>query len=255
MKPGISGSLTTAALLAFGSSIGAAQPSSQAICSMAASYFGAGGVPASTELLLMSESLSERAQWTPLAANSDTPFSKPTHTVYLAYFFSGPYVVFFNGPGSARAGVLSVKASVSTAVGNPRTSSVELHRPAIPPGADRCEPRGLPRIEERHVSINEYIDYHKRTGNSSGIEDFHFQYPFGISECAHTDRPQDVAATFQFENVKPTPSTTVVARLFGTGSALAADENTFSHLRSELHYYSSNGTTPMCVGFQVAVNS
>jgi hypothetical protein len=233
-----------------------AQPTTNAICAAARSYFSSGDAPAGTELLLMSESLVKNAQWTALPPwASDTPFSRSAGAVYFAYFFSAPYVPYF-GDTSEQAGAISIKISVATDVTSDRTSTIVLYRPPIQAGTNRCERRGRPAINGRHVGINEYIDYHNRTGNSSNIEDFHFRYPYGTTNCANTDRPEDVARTFQFDGLKPAPSDTIVARLFGNyiGSSYAMNANAFSHLQSELHYYNRTGVSSACVGFEVPVN-
>lgn len=250
------GPLTVGALLAT-SVIGSAQPLSQSICAAAVNYFGAAGVPANTELLLMSEALASSSRWTPLSVGRDAPFSQGTRAVYLAYFFSAPYVTVYGANDSQNTGAISIKVAVATDPSNRGTSTIDLHRPAISRGTNRCERRGLPAIENRHVGINEYIDYHNRNGNSSNIEDFHFQYPYGTAECAYTDRPQEVAATFQFNGVKPIGSNTAVARLFGGyfGTAIAAETSGFSNLRSELHFYSRAGGAPGCIGFLAPVNT
>jgi len=233
-----------------------AQPPSLQICSAAQNYFGSGNVP-NGEIILMAEALSASAKWTPLTQLGDTPFSHTTHVVYLAYFFSAPYVTYPGAEGSDPAGAISIKVSVATAQRSARTTAVELYRPGIPRGANRCESHGLPAINNRSVDVNEYIDYHDRRGNSSNIEDFHLRYPYGRTKCAYTDRPQAVAGTFQFEGVEHLPSSTIATRLFGSGDAYANNSGKpFSRLRSELHYYNRSGaTTPTCIGFEVPVNS
>jgi hypothetical protein len=231
-----------------------AQPLSQLICLSAQSYFGQN--PPAAEVLLASNSISSGAQWVP-ASSDKSPIGQNDPAVYLAYFFSAPYGAF-SGPGQEAAGAISIKVSVIKEQKAERTSSIELYRPAIPRGANRCEPSGRRAIEVRRLGINEYIDYHARRGNSSNVEDFHFQYPYAKTECARTDRPQAVSDTFQFDAVKPISNDTVAALLFGrfVGVVYALNTNDFSRLRTELHYYNrTNTTTPACVGFQIPLSN
>jgi hypothetical protein len=249
-------SLLASGALIFSSLVSSAQPPSLEICTAAQNSLRPGDIP-NGEVLLMTEALSSHPKWRVLAPNNDTPFGQTTHLIYLAYFFSAPYVQFYGAEGSESAGAISIKVSVMTAQSAARTASIELYRPAIERGANRCESRGLPAINNRSVGINEYMDYHGRRGNSSNIEDFHFRYPYGRTRCAYTDRPQAVADTFRFEGVERVASNTIATRLFGRflGEAYATNGQSFSRLRTELHYYARSGTTPACVGFEIPVNS
>jgi hypothetical protein len=228
-----------------------AQPLSQQICANAQSFFGR-NVPSGTEILLASTYNSAAAKWAPLDFKS-SPLDRTIQVIYLAYFFSAPYTAF-SASGQEATGAVSIKIAVVKDEQAAKTSTVELYRPAIPPGSNRCERGGRRAIEDRHVGINEYIDYHARSGSSSDVEDFHFQYPYGGTQCARTDRPQTVSDSFQFEDVKPISNDTVAALLFGRffGVAYALNANDFSKLRTELHYYNrTNATVPTCVGFQI----
>src|SRR5262249_54897173 len=129
-----------------------------------------------------------------------------------------------------------------------KATSVELYRPAIERGTNRCEPRGKPAVENRRVEINQYIEYHDRTGSNDDLEDFHFRYPYNSSGCARTDRPREVAVTFQFPKVEPTTGGPGIAAFIS--SAYAAHHE-FSTLRSELHYYNRSNGTISCVGFRL----
>src|SRR5262249_18717609 len=122
------------------------------------------------------------------------------NNIYLAYFF--------NQAGFERSGAVSIKVSVMESSYN-KATSVELYRPAIGRNTNRCEPTGRRAVENTRVPIKEYVDYHWRVGSSNDLEDFHFSNPYGTNDCARTDSPQEVAASFQFPY---TPKSSVVAQ-------------------------------------------
>ncbi len=227
------------------------QTQSRSICSAALTYLATANRTPRDEGLFVSGSLSARSAWVPLT-QAGSGLAVASRTAYLAYFFSAPFV----GPSSSQAaGAMSIKVSVLRRDEAPKARSIEAYRSEIPRGSNRCEPRGRREITNRRVPINEYIDFHERRGSSSDLEDFHFRYPYGTDQCANTNRPAEVAATFQFPNVRHTTGDTVVARVFGQyfGQAYAVNHD-FSQLRTELHYYRAAGSTPACVGFHVPFN-
>jgi hypothetical protein len=224
----------------------AAQPISRAICEAVQADMAkrGGSNGASQDSLVISRSLAPDSQWTPLSQVGPNSIGADVGTVYLAYVF--------NTHSFEPAGAVSVKMSVFKEATTDKTKSIELYRPAIAKGTNRCESRARRAVENLRVPINEYIDYHSRRGNSSTIEDFHISYPSGAIDCSRTDRPDEVAGTFQFPDVNPTTGDTLVARVIGSyiGQAVALNHD-FSSLRSELHYYNRVNTQPSCVGFQI----
>jgi hypothetical protein len=230
----------------------AGQSASNKICAAATSYLAASRTPIGEEALFASGTLSPGGAWTPLL-QGDTAVGTPASSVYLAYFFHAPYV--YNARNTEAVGAVSIKISVLSGENTPKTGSVELYRSAIARGTNRCEPRGRTEIDDRRARINEYIDYHAKKGSSSNLESFHFQYPYAATECARTDRPDEVAATFQFPGVNRTTGDTLIARVLGeyVGQAYALNHE-FSLLRSELHYYHRADSTPACVGFLVPLS-
>jgi hypothetical protein len=229
----------------------AGESASNKICAAATSYLVAKKIPIGAETLLASATID--GAWIPLP-HSDTAVGAPPSAVYLAYFFYAPYV--YNARSTEAVGAVSIKISVLRGENTPKTTSIALYRSAIARGTNRCEPYGRTEIDERRVRINEYIDHHAKRGNSSNLESFHFRYPYATSECARTDRPDEVAATFQFPGVNRTSGDTLIARSLGEyfGQAYALNHE-FSLLRSELHYYHRADTmTPACVGFLVPLS-
>jgi hypothetical protein len=223
-----------------------AQSISQQVCAATQRYLAQRGTTIGEEALLASVALSNGSPWFQLSQSNSNDVTRGGN-IYLAYFF--------NRPDSGPAGAVSIKISVFQEPNTNKATRIELYRPAIERGANRCEPRGRPAVENRRVWINEYIDYHSRTGSSSDLEDFHFSYPHDTNSCPRTDRPQEVAQTFQFPDVKPTTGTTLTARLIGPliGQAYAV-QHEFSTLRSELHYYRRANGMASCVGFRVPLN-
>jgi hypothetical protein len=241
-------SLVLAGAIAGSVVTGAAQPLSYRICMAAQEYLARTRTPLGEDMLLWSDSLSKYDVWGQLVRDSTNSVGRDVHTVYLAYLFRGEGFRF------EPAGAVSIKMSVIQAPGTTKTPVIELYRPAIDRGTNRCERRGRPVFENQQIRINEYIDYHDRRGSSSTLENFHFRYPFGVNGCAATDQPE-VIQTFQFPDVSPTSGDTLISRLFGSGQAYALN-HTFSKLRSELHYYqNATAPTPICVGFSIPLNA
>jgi hypothetical protein len=221
-----------------------AQPGSEVICSAAQNFLARTHTDIQFDSLLASESLTAATQWNAQQQATPGAVSRNGHAVYFAYLF--------NKRDPDAAGAVSIKVSVVATAPQDRTPSIELYRPAIAKGSNRCEPRGRTAIEGRHVRINEYIDYHSRRGSTSNIEDFHFRYPVGGTNCGRTDEPNAAAESFQFPDVNPTTGDTVASRIFGSyiGQSYALNHQ-YSFLKSELHYYHVGNASLACVGFEV----
>jgi len=210
------------------------------ICSAAASFLARERIPIQDGMVLIAGRGSPT--WSISAIESRTTLPPQFSEAYLAYFMSRSY------PATG-----AVSAKISLAIANPadKTNYVDVYRPAIEPGTNSCERRGRATIDRR-VRVNQYIDYHDPnigTLNST-LEDFHFRYPRDDNRCARTNDPSAVRA-FQFEGVDRTQGDTFVARTFSiTGTAFAIG-NSFSTIRSELHYRPNVDTAGTCVGFSV----
>ena len=222
-----------------GSVVPSASQSTQQICSEARQYLTENRIPAPEETLYVKKSSN---LWVPLSQLGPNPVTRGGN-IAVAYFFNRPY--------SAPAGAMSVKISVfHEPKVTTKAETIELYRPRIERGANRCEPRGKRAIENARLEINEYIDFHARTGSNTDIEDFHFRYPYGSDACARTERAGEVAGTFQFRDVKPTTGGSFIARNFGTLVGVAhALNHEFSNLRSELHYYNRRTAHSRASGF------
>ncbi len=227
-----------------------AQPNSQQVCAAAQQYLAQSGIAIGEEGLFASGAISPGSTWVQVSQ-----FIPPSLAVtrggniYLAYFF--------NRMGSEPTGAVSVKVSVYQTENTEKANRVELYRSAIERGTNRCESGGrLAFDDKRGVSVKEYVDYHWRQGSNDVLETrFHFRYPFrdqyGTNRCARTDQPAEVAATYQFPGT-PSPPNNLFARIL-VGQAYAFPES-FSRLRSELHYYNRGNGTISCVGFTVPLN-
>ncbi len=159
------------------------------------------------------------------------------------------YVAYLRQSWTGDAGALSVRIAAPAENGRPRTNQVELLRPAIRRGVNRCEPRGR-RTIDRTVRVNQYIDYHRRDAMNSSLEDFHFAYPTTDRSCTRTDR-KEAKESYLFENVERSAGDSFIARNFRfIGPAYGVTHN-YGSLRSELHYRAPDRPGLVCAGFRV----
>jgi len=231
-----------------------AQPPSEMICTSATRYLAVNQLPIKNGMMLTTSDYRNSASWQAAAAptlgtlvDTNSPQIKVSGEVgqiYLAYFMARYF---------PSTGAVSAKVSVVDDAKNP-TNYVDVYRPPIARGEDRCEPRGRAQIERR-VRVNEYIDYHDPAagGLSSTLEDFHFSYPVDETHCRRTNDQSTVAA-FQFDGVTRTKNDSYIARIFPiVGTAYAVTHN-FAILRSELHYRANVDSAGTCIGFVVPLS-
>lgn len=226
----------------------AAQPLTQQICASATAYLARQHTEIQDSMLLIAGDLSGTA-WSPAPplffGQSQMPMQPTYDKAYLAYFVKRSI---------PSAGAISAKISLRSLAGD-KTNGVNVYRPAIARGENRCERRGR-AVVDRTIRVNEYIDYHSPVvgGVSSTLEDFHFSYPGENDRCAQTNDQANIS-TFQFDNVERTQGDTFIARTFPiVGTAYAIGHN-FALLRSELHYRAQVGEAGTCVGFFVPLSN
>jgi hypothetical protein len=165
---------------------------------------------------------------------------------------SALYMAYIRPTHFDAAGALSVRIAIPAEGKVQPTNEVEIYRPAIAPGLNRCEPRGRKTID-RSVRVNQYIDYHARGAANSSLEDFHFAYPVQTRTCFRTDRTQRSRDSHLFEDVRPTQGDSFFGRNFRFITPAYAIGHTYASLRSELHYRPSAQLGVSCVGFKVAL--
>jgi hypothetical protein len=230
-----------------------AQPTSETICAAAAAYLRQTGTPPQDGMLLATNRITSGSSWKRepdlILGKSEIKVSENIDKVYISYFLSRD---------TPTAGALSARIALLITDARDRTNYIDVFRPAIARGYNRCEPRG--RVElERRVRVNEYIDYHDPAarGVSSTLEDFHFSYPVGADGTGSCKRTDDAktSKSFLFENVSKTKNESLISRLFSiTGTAYAINHD-FSILRSELHYRQGAASLATCFGFLVPVGN
>ena len=227
--------------------VGAQNPSEQ-ICALSTAFLAKKQLPIQNGMLLAIDGSGSGDLW----KSANPPSYGPTDPnnpqltvshdrgqVSLAYFMTQYY---------PSTGAILAKVSVQ---GDAKTASnyVDVYRPAIARGANRCEPRGRATVERR-VRVNEYIDYHDPNagGLSSTLEDFHFSYPTGTNQCAQTNDSATIR-TFQFDGVTRTQGDSFISRNFSIVGTAFAITHSFSILRAELHYRANVDAAGTCVGF------
>lgn len=220
----------------------AAQTSSGRICAAATAYLSRTGAALPGRAILAAASLA--GDWktsiaTPLAPGTLRANQNVDHL----------FVAYFRAAAPEQPGVVSIRIALKAGPNELPTNLVEIVRPAIPRGTNRCESRGRPELNDT-VRVNQYIDYHDRGGTSSSMENFHFRYPVNVADCARTDNPF-TRQSFAFENVTPTRGDTLIGRLFPIIGTAYAVTHQYSRLRSELHYRSTVQPGAICVGFNV----
>ncbi len=162
------------------------------------------------------------------------------------------YVAYVRPKAFEDAGAVSVRIAVPAAENQKPTNEVEIYRPAISPGINRCESAGRYEIDTT-VRINQYIDYHAEGGTraNSTLEDFHFSYPVYPRNCVKTDRGA-LRRTFAFgSDVTRTQGDTLAQRYLRFVGPAYAVTHKFSRLRSELHYRPAAQLNVTCIGFTV----
>lgn len=165
------------------------------------------------------------------------------------------YVAYVRPKPFEEAGAVSVRIAVPAGDHGKPTNEVEVYRPAITQGTNRCEPAGRYGIDTT-VRLNQYIDYHAEAGAraNSTLEDFHFSYPVHPRSCVKTDRGQ-LRRTFAFgSDVTRTQGDTVAQRYLRFIGPAYAVTHKFARLRSELHYRPAAQLNIACIGFTVPMN-
>jgi hypothetical protein len=165
------------------------------------------------------------------------------------------YVAYVRPKPFEEAGAVSVRIVVPAGEHGKPTNEVEVYRPAIPRGTNRCESAGRYAIDTS-VRLNQYIDYHAEGGArlNSTLEDFHFSYPVYPTTCVKTDRGS-LRRTFAFgSEVTRTQGDTVAQRYLRFIPSAYGVTHKFSRLRSELHYRPAAQLNIACIGFTVPLN-
>ena len=165
------------------------------------------------------------------------------------------YVAYVRPKGFEDAGAVSVRIAVPAGDHGKPTNEVEVYRPAIARGTNRCEPVGRYEIDTT-VRLNQYIDYHADGGSraNSTLEDFHFSYPVYPRNCVKTDRGS-LRRTFAFgSDVTRTQGDTLAQRYFRFVPPAYGVTHKFARLRSELHYRPAAQLNVACIGFTVPLN-
>lgn len=221
--------------------------SPEGVCAAAVAFLSARQTSLQDRSLLISSNLSARDwTWAPpslLFGASEFSVRSDADWVYLAYFLVRD---------ASDAGAISAKISVLTSTEEKPTNYIDLYRPEIKRGTNRCERRGRASIANRSVRVNQYIDYHDPNvgGVNSDLEDFHFSYPAGDKDCLSTSAVPTLKA-FKFDNVERTEGDTFIARNFSFIGTAYAVGHKFSFLRSELHYRTSADLNGTCIGFAI----
>jgi hypothetical protein len=165
------------------------------------------------------------------------------------------YVAYVRPKAFEDAGAVAVRIAVPAGEYGKPTNEVEVYRPAIARGTNRCEPVGRYEIDTT-VRLNQYIDYHADGGGraNSTLEDFHFSYPVYPRNCVKTDRGS-LRRTFAFgSEVTRTQGDTLAQRYLRFIGPAYGVTHKFARLRSELHYRPAAQLTAACIGFTVPLN-
>lgn len=220
------------------------QTPSERICTAARAYLAKESRPIVGSLTLVAPDLGAR-KWTVVDTAGLTAASNVRRL----------YVAYFRAPGFEPAGAISVRTTLRAADNESGTNFVELYRPAIDRGLNRCETRGRGEVNAS-VRLNAYIDYHdpNRGGGNSSLEDFHFSYPTAANSCKRTDDSSG-RRNFAFPDVTRTQGDTVLGRYVRFVGPAYAVNNRYAKLRSELHYRASAQLNTLCVGFEIGLNA
>lgn len=162
------------------------------------------------------------------------------------------YVAYVRPTTFDAAGAVAVRIAVPAGEHGRPTNDVEVYRPAIARGLNRCEPKGRREID-RIVRLNRYIDYHSDAGGGihSTLEDFHFSYPVYPRNCVRTDAGAR-RTTFAFGNdVTRTQGDTWAQRNLRFIRPAYAVTHKYARLRSELHYRPAAQLDVTCIGFTI----
>ena len=165
------------------------------------------------------------------------------------------YVAYIRPRSFEEAGAVAVRIAVPAGEHGKPTNEVEVYRPAIARGTNRCEPVGRYEIDTT-VRLNQYIDYHGESGGraNSTLEDFHFSYPVYPRSCVKTDRGA-LRRTFAFgSDVTRTQGDTLAQRYLRFVGPAYGVTHKFARLRSELHYRPAAQLNATCIGFTVPLN-
>jgi hypothetical protein len=189
------------------------------------------------------------ATWQQVSARfSSAAFGVAQNVDYL-------YVAYVRPRTFEQAGAISLRIAVPAGERGHRTNRVEIYRPAIAAGTNRCEPRGRYRIDTT-VRLNQYIDYHDPAGGraNSALEDFHLSYPVQSRGCTRTDRGL-LRSTFAFgSDVTRTQGDTVAGRYLRFVSPAYGVTHAYARLRSELHYRPAAQLNVACIGFTIPLD-
>jgi hypothetical protein len=224
-----------------------AQTMSDKICAAVQGHL-ARSAALSGPTFLAAASLGSRS-WQPVSApvnGASVGAAANVDVLYVAYLRPRPF---------EEAGAISVRIAVPVGERGRPTNDVEVYRPAIARGLNRCEPRGRHEID-RTVRLNQYIDYHAEAGGraNSTLEDFHFSYPLYPRSCIRTDRGL-LRRTFAFgSDVTRTQGDTVAQRYFRFTTPAYGVTHKYARLRSELHYRPAAQLSVACIGFTVPLN-
>lgn len=165
------------------------------------------------------------------------------------------YVAYVRPRAFEQAGAVSLRIAVPAGEHGQRTNMVEIYRPAIARGTNRCEPAGRYAVETT-VRVNQYIDYHDPAtgGASSALEDFHLAYPVHPRGCVRTDRGR-LRSTFAFgSDVTRTRGDTLAARHLRFIRPAFGVTHPYARLRSELHYRPAAQLNVACIGFTIPLS-